>query len=89
MNCVEEMEDRQGEDDEDDNGNYDEEMEESFQKIKYVLKTLLDMSKLYPLLLNWLMNRRDNHPSPQAAMLCVKLQYGISKDFHVSFLLGS
>ena len=34
MNCVEEMEDRQGEDDEDDNGNDDEEMEESVQKIK-------------------------------------------------------
>jgi hypothetical protein len=34
MNCVEEMEDRQGDDDEDDNGNDDEEMEESVQKIK-------------------------------------------------------
>jgi len=33
MNCVEEMEDRQGEDDEDDNGNDDEEMEESVQKV--------------------------------------------------------
>ena len=29
MNCVVEMEDRQGEDDEDDNGNDNEEMEES------------------------------------------------------------
>ena len=34
MNCVEEMEDRQGDDDEDDNGNDDEEMAESVQKIK-------------------------------------------------------
>jgi hypothetical protein len=34
MNCVEEMEDRQGDEDEDDNGNDDEEIEESVRKIK-------------------------------------------------------